>query len=656
METATSYIYRYKKTSERTWGTEEEVDVSDVLITQLENGISYDFQVWARNSGGDGPAVSGSATTNPAAPASVRQVAGTANSLNFDWDDMPGAESYIYQYREQGELDWGAEHTANASSVALTNLKAGTSYELQVKSRNAGGDSSYTEPIEGLTAPDAPTNLVASIVADRSIIFDWDDMPGATEYRYQSKKSSVADWSPFNPIRTTLTSRAGISGLDELTAYDFRVLARNATGDSDWVYADATTTAPVPDTPTNLAVASVSTTSVTLTWNSGRWADAYDYQYREKDAVDSNGNPVDWEAPVEVSEATATIGSLATDTPYEFRVRARNAEGASDYTDPPVTGTPRLGAPPVPIRLEVVFIDPTEITLDWDDMPDAESYTYQYREVGELTWSAEVEVTESTVVITDLTEDVEYEFRVSAKNDIGQSMFSQSVSETARFVSPFVVGGGLWGSFKDDEEDPHFWKDDLAWVIGALMFGVVVGGVTSSTGGVRNGPLAAFIACGLFLAVGVMVTRELTPLTIGFFVFSGIGAGFSFFVIAGLDDAEREDRQGNGHGSAGGARAGLLLQWPSVGALEIPKAWAQEMSPTPNPGSQNVSAIPKPLGLTVFGWSNDFEPNRSNRNVLWAFGTQGHRRHRPVWGLPRIIDLPLAVQAQHRDHMGGCYG
>ena len=176
--------------------------------------------------------------------------------------------------------------------------------------------------------------------------------------------------------------------------------------------------------------------------------------------------------------------------------------------------------------LEVVYINETEITLDWDDTPDAESYTYQYRETGALEWSEGVEVSESTAVITELTEGTEYEFQVSAKNSIGQSLFTeQPVSDTPRFITPFVTAGGLWGPFPDDEDDPHFWKDDLAWVIGSIMFGLVFGATLKN-------PTAAFAGAAIVLAVGAIMTQEITPLTVGFFAISGIGAGFSFFIMS----------------------------------------------------------------------------------------------------------------------------
>ena len=519
---ATSYIYRYRKSAERKWSNDTKVSVSEAQVEELENGTDYAFQVQAKNDADTSQPVTGTATTNPATPEGVIQVAGTADSLNFDWGDVPGATAYIYRYRKQGATAWVAEQTVNASSVALTGLEAGAKFQVQVKSSNSGGNSEYTESVPGLTAPGVLTGLARSAVSHNSAILDWDDAPGATGYKYQVKLASEPEWGPLIPVRDVWTSTVEVSALNDLTAYDFRVLATNSTGDSGWVETGFTTAVAIPDAPTGFAVASVSGTSVTLTWDGVDKATAYEYQYREQSAVDEEGQPA-WEEPVEVSEPSVTIGELTTGTVYEFQVRAMNSSGRS-LPPPTVTETTADSLPPVPTGLKVTDIAETEVTLDWPDTPDAESYTYQYRETGTSEWGEEVEVSESTAVVKNLTKDTQYDFRVSAKNAFGQSQFSESVSDTPRYISPFAVGEGLWGKFRDDEEDPHFYKGDTMWVIGVLIFALIVGGGTKN---VLVG-LGSLIGG---LAVSAIIIAAITPLIIFFLLLSAGGVGVTLFLI-----------------------------------------------------------------------------------------------------------------------------
>ena len=239
---ATIYIYRYKKTAERTWGSDVEAISSEAVVSQLENGTSYDFQVWARNTSGAGQTVDRSVFTNPATPESAMQVAATTNSLNFDWADVTGATGYIYQYRER-RGDWEPEQTVNVSSVALTSLAPGTYYQFHVKSTNTGGDSLYTETVLGVTLPPTPTELVVTGVSDNSVTIDWSDTPSASQYYYQSKPTAQELWYVRTPTFTVITSNATVERLGDGVAYDIRVRALNESGSSLWAYTEATTTA-----------------------------------------------------------------------------------------------------------------------------------------------------------------------------------------------------------------------------------------------------------------------------------------------------------------------------------------------------------------------------------------------------------------------------
>ena len=100
-----------------------------------------------------------------------------------------------------------------------------------------------------------------------------------------------------------------------------------------------------PDAPAQPTVNAVSgsTTSLAVSWvapaNAGKPdIDSYDVQYRVSGAaaVWSDGG-------LDVAGTSTTITSLAADTPYDVQVRATNAEGDSDWSDPPGSG--RTNAP-----------------------------------------------------------------------------------------------------------------------------------------------------------------------------------------------------------------------------------------------------------------------------------------------------------------------
>ena len=106
-----------------------------------------------------------------------------------------------------------------------------------------------------------------------------------------------------------------------------------------------------PETPDAPTVAGASSTSVMVSWvspdNPGPTISDYDYRYKEPTA----GN---WEEVIDtqISGTTATISSLRADTSYEVQVRARNAEGTSEWSASGTGSTNLPGANSAPVFAE----------------------------------------------------------------------------------------------------------------------------------------------------------------------------------------------------------------------------------------------------------------------------------------------------------------
>jgi hypothetical protein len=68
----------------------------------------------------------------------------TTNTARISWDAMPGALSYSLRYRKVGTTRWKPKG-ATSTSLKLTNLLAGTSYEYQVATLCDGDTSLYSD-------------------------------------------------------------------------------------------------------------------------------------------------------------------------------------------------------------------------------------------------------------------------------------------------------------------------------------------------------------------------------------------------------------------------------------------------------------------------------------------------------------------------------
>ena len=159
------------------------------------------------------------------------------------------------------------------------------------------------------------------------------------------------DMASFDFVASTgqIRTKSGITYDHEATpSYTVTVTATdssNATADAT-VTISVTDVAEPPDAPATPAVNAVSgsTTSLAVSWaapaNAGKPdIDNYDVQYRVSGTAAWSDGPQN----VTGTTTTATITSLAANTPYEVQVRATNAEGDSGWSTPPGAG--RTNAP-----------------------------------------------------------------------------------------------------------------------------------------------------------------------------------------------------------------------------------------------------------------------------------------------------------------------
>ena len=146
---------------------------------------------------------------------------------------------------------------------------------------------------------------------------------------------------------------------EEKSSYSVSVRARDGRGGTDAVNVTIRVTdvdGEAPDTPFAPTVTAISSTSVQVNWdapaNEGPPITDYDYRYKEFGTAD-------WTevSNTTISGTTATIDSLTASTSYDVEVRAKNAEGTSDWSNPGNGATNAPGANNLP-----VFSDGTSAT------------------------------------------------------------------------------------------------------------------------------------------------------------------------------------------------------------------------------------------------------------------------------------------------------
>src|SRR6266498_4095062 len=221
-------------------------NVTTYSNTGLAASTSYSYRVRANNGAGSSAySNTATATTSLTAPAAPTT-------------ELPS--------RTQIALVW--LHVRRSSDLGLA---ASTSYSYRVRANNGAGSSAYSNTATAttsLTAPAAPTNLLATAASSSQINLSWTDN-ATNEDGFQIERCSGAACTAFTQIATVGPNVTAYSntGLAASTSYSYRVRANNGAGSSAYSNtATATTSLTAPAAPTNLLATAVSSSQINLSW------------------------------------------------------------------------------------------------------------------------------------------------------------------------------------------------------------------------------------------------------------------------------------------------------------------------------------------------------------------------------------------------------
>lgn len=173
----------------------------------------------------------------PAAPTYLNANALSSSQVQLTWIDNASNETSFRIEARTGAAAFAEVATAgvNAYVAIVSGLLRATPYDFRVRARNGSGDSPYSNTASATTlsaaqAPAAPTDLVATPTSSSEVHLAWqDNSDNETSFRVERRVGGV--FADIGFVGTDITS-ANVPGLAADTAYDFRVKARNAAGDS----------------------------------------------------------------------------------------------------------------------------------------------------------------------------------------------------------------------------------------------------------------------------------------------------------------------------------------------------------------------------------------------------------------------------------------
>ena len=193
-----------------------------------------------------------------------------------------------------------------------------------------------------------------------------------------------------------------------------------------------------PPAPANFHSTDRTYNSVSLAWNA---AGASGYVVQFKKASDAN-----WTTASAPTATSTTVTGLAATTDYNFRVRAANIGGESDWVT--VNATTLVQPPTTPGSFRRTSRTVNSVTLAWDAASRATGYTLQYKKTTDSTWStATVANGALTATVSGLTSGTQYNFRVQATNTGGSSNWA-TVNEATRVLDTVAM---------PSDDVPHHW-------------------------------------------------------------------------------------------------------------------------------------------------------------------------------------------------------
>ena len=385
-------------------------------IASLNNGTTYRVRVRAVNSVGNGPwssSATGAPSLRPDAPA-LPSINPGDRKFSLSWNEPSGnglaISQYLVAYRACTATDsdtavktcdtnptWGnwAERNYGAASTAatITGLTNGTKYEARVRARNANGVGPWspTANTTPLAAPSTPNGLALER-GHTQLVVSWNESAarGSTitgytvEYRdcTATRKDCTssprwnATWTPQAVTDGTTTTE--ITPLTNDTAYQVRVRADSATGNSGWSTIKSAIPAAVPAAPA-VGTPEPDDRQLRVTWPEPADRDStiehYEVAYRACTATDGNtavktcdaGTTATWGNWRLHGDTGASLSRIITGltngVAYQVRARAQNEKGWGPWSETPAVGTP-VGAPSAPTTPRVTTGD-LELAVNW---------------------------------------------------------------------------------------------------------------------------------------------------------------------------------------------------------------------------------------------------------------------------------------------------
>jgi hypothetical protein len=374
----------------------------------------------------------GSTSTYAVTPSGTAVAAISSQTVTLDWSPAGNPEpgtSYQVQSDASPAFPSPRTITVSTSGATVASLAMGGTYYFRVRAISAAGaPTGYDAAVSTATLPAAPARAAspaAFTLGLSSISWSWAGSPDAVSYEVYGDTLSTL-------LLSTQTGTTFVqTGLGPNASSYLMIVAVNANGEGPRSVPGLGWTLANP--PTGTSFPGVFATSATVSWS-------------------LNGNPPYTAVEVQRSPtgaiystiATGVSGSSYTDTgllgctPYYYRVRNLNGNGAPTAWDAAISFTTGVSTPLAPSGLSASPLTGNRISFSWSPSPTTDIAAYKlYSDGGTGTVNfassfAYFTSTETAFVSPPQASSASYAFVLRAINRCG----TEEANTTTRASSP----------------------------------------------------------------------------------------------------------------------------------------------------------------------------------------------------------------------------
>ncbi|XWN36898.1 MAG: T9SS type A sorting domain-containing protein [Balneola sp.] len=338
--------YRVQFSTDDTFTFVSDTTTSDTVLTvnSLSATTTYFWRVKASNAGGSTEwsspfefktGISGS--EGPALISPLNNAVNLRSPVEFAWDSVALAESYIIQLSETSAFESLITDSSGitGTSVLLTSVQKNKRYFWRVQAMSSSGASAWSQVFSFETEKEIPASPQLLLPEDQSatdpqeIEFVWKEVADAESYDIRISKTENFKIS----IDSTVTNDTSLTlqSFSFDTDYYWQIRSANASGKSSWsAVFNFKTNVPLPRIPELLSPLENDAVNdpVVFGWNKADYADSYQLQISETQSFESI--VIDTS---DISGTTVEIDGLAENTEYFWRVRSENSAGNSEWSE-----------------------------------------------------------------------------------------------------------------------------------------------------------------------------------------------------------------------------------------------------------------------------------------------------------------------------------